>query len=531
MKKIISIILVTLLLLSLFVTGCPSRQETVPSYTVGGKTLNLYGTDPLTLDPAVTSEMTSNQYIRQIFSGLVRPDDNLEPTPDLAEGWGVSGDGRTYTFHLRRDAKFHDGRPVKAEDFQYSWQRAGDTATGSLTAATYLGDIVGVADVLAGRSKEISGVKVIDDYTLQVTIDAPKSYFLSKLTYPTAFVVDKANVASGSKWWRQPNGTGPFEFGQWSDNSLFVLKKSKNFYGKVAGVDFVIFHLWGGEPMSMYETGKIDVTNVSLDYIDRVTDRTGAFYQQLQIAPELSLSYIGFDTTKPPFDDANVRRAFSQAIDKDKLVNLVFKNTIPPAKGILPPTTPGFNDDLSGLNYDVALAKELIKASRYGDISLLPPITLTTSGWGGSISSGLEALVHEWQQNLGVEVKIRQLEPEMFLYHLGEEKNEMFDTGWVADYPHPHNFLDALFRSTSDTNYGGYHSQEVDTLLEKAAVEPDIELSLSLYQKAEQLVIDEAASLPLWFGLNYILVKPYIKGYKLNPLGFAMLNTVSIEPD
>jgi oligopeptide transport system substrate-binding protein len=492
--------------------------------------LNLYGTDPLTLDPAVSAEMTSHSYVMQIFSGLVRLDDNLEPVPDIAQRWQISDDGSTYTFYLRQDVRFHNGRKVKTDDFKYSWQRACDPNTGSLTAATYLGDIVGVREVLAGETKDISGVMVIDDYTLQVTIDAPKSYFLSKLTYPTAFVVDRANVESGGGWWREPNGTGAFNLKQWDENSLLVLEKNEIYYGELAKVNFVVFQLWGGMPMNMYETGKIDVTNVYRSYIDKVTDESAPFYRELVIVPELSFSYIGFNCSKPPFDDVNIRRAFSQAIDKDKLVSLVFKDMVEQADGVLPPGMPGFNEDLSGLNYDIDRAKELISASKYGDVSELPLITITTAGWGGLISSGLEAIVYQWRQNLGVEVKVRQLEPQRFLYHLKQEKDEMFYIGWIADYPHPEDFLDVLFHSGTDNNYGDYTNPEIDALLEMAGMEPDSNLSLALYHKAEQELINDAACLPLWFGENYILIKPYIKGYNLNPMGLAMLNSVSVEP-
>ncbi len=201
-----------------------------------------------------------------------------------------------------------------------------------------------------------------------------------------------------------------------------------------------------------------------------------------------------------------------------------------PADGILPPGMPGFNEDLAGLNYDVNKARQLIRESKYGDVSQLPPITLTTMGWGGLISQGLEAIIHEWRQNLGVEVKVRQLEPQRFFYHLREEKDEMFDMGWIADYPHPQNFLDILFHSGTDNNYGEYSNAEVDTLLEMAGVEMDSDLSLELYQQAEQKMVEDAACLPLWFGRNYILVKPYVGGYNMGPQGLAMLNSVSIEP-
>ncbi len=527
MKKIIYTVLSTVLLCSLFIVGCQPTQEAPTPAAVGE--LHLYGIDPLTLDPAISSEMTSHEYIMQLFSGLVRLDDNMEPAPDIAREWEISDDGRTYTFYLRDDVRLHNGKKVKAEDFKYSWQRACDPDTGSPTAATYLGDIVGVREMLTGRSEQINGVRVIDDYTLQVTIDTPKSYFLSKLTYPTAFVVDRDNVASGGEWWRQPNGTGPFKLGRWDKNSLLVLERNELYYGELAKINSVVFQLWSGVPMNMYETGEIDVTSVYRHYIDKVTDKSAPFYKELVVVSELSFFYIGFNHSKPPFDDVNVRRAFCQAIDKDKLVSLVFRDMVQRADGILPPGMPGFNKNLSGLDYDISRAKELIKASRYGSISGLPPITITTIGWGGLISHELEAIIEEWRRNLGVEVKVRQLEPQRFLYHLKQEKDEMFLAGWIADYPHPQNFLDILFHSGSDNNYGEYANPGVDTLLEMAGVEQDSEQSLALYQQAEQKLVDDAACLPLWFGQNYILVKPYVKGYNLNPLGVPMLNSVSIE--
>jgi len=533
MKRILYTLLSIILLCSLLVlslpSGCQLGQET-PDYDVEGTVLNLYGIDPLTLDPAVAGEATSHQYISQLFSGLVCLDDNLEPVPDIAQRWQVSDDGKTYTFYLRDDVSFHDGRGVKAEDFEYSWQRACDPTTGSLTAATYLGDIIGAREVIAGEAEEISGVRVIDDHTLEVTIDAPKSYFLSKLTYSTAFVVDRANVESGGEWWRNPNGTGPFRLKQWEMNSLLVLERNELYYGELARVNFVAFHLWAGVPMDLYETGEIDVTGVSIHYIDKVSDEAGPFYHELAMVPELSFYYIGFDTTQPPFDDVNIRLAFSQAIDKDKMVSLIFRDMLLVADGILPPGMPGYNENLSGLDYDINRAMELIAASSYGDISSLPPITITTVGWGGLISQELEAIIYEWQQNLGVEIKVRQIEPQRFLYHLKEEKDEMFYTGWIADYPHPQDFLEVLFYSGGDNNYGEYSNPEIDTLLEMAGVEQDSNLSLALYQQSEQRLVEDAACLPLWFGLNYILVKPYVKGYELNPMGLAMLSSVSVEP-
>jgi oligopeptide transport system substrate-binding protein len=199
------------------------------------------------------------------------------------------------------------------------------------------------------------------------------------------------------------------------------------------------------------------------------------------------------------------------------------------ADGILPPDMPGYNENLNGLGYDVAKAKELIASSKYGSVANLPPITLTTAGWGGNIPPYLGAVVQDWQQNLGVEVTIRQLEPETFNYHLKEEADEMFITGWIADYPDPQNFLDVLFHTGAEYNSGNYSNPDVDAMLDRAGVQPDETARFNLYQQAEQIVVDEAACLPLWFGKTYLLIKPYVKNYKLDIQGIPTLSEVYLE--
>jgi len=520
-KKIWSIVLLSIILVCFLLplTGC------FPWWG-GEDILRLWDSGPITLDPAISADTSSHTYIVQIFSGLVRLDHELNIVPDIADSWEISPDGKTYTFHLHQGVKFHSGREVEAADFKYSWERACDPDTGSGTAATYLGDIIGAKDMLAGEAEEISGVEVIGDYILRVTIDAPKAYFLSKLSYPTAFVVDRDDVESGVNWWLEPNGTGPFKLKEWQAGQWLILERSQVYYGEPAKLEQVVFYLLAGVPMALYETGQIDVVPVYLAYIDRVLDETGPFYPELAVTPELSLYYIGFNTVQPPFDDVNVRRAFCHAVDKGRIAKVILRDMVNEAGGILPPGMPGYNEALEGLDYDVEKAIDLIADSKYEDVSNLPPITLTVDGYGNSIPSYLGAVIQEWQQNLGVEISVRQLESENFLYNLKQEKDEVFTLGWVADYPDPHNFLDILFYTGSENNIFEYSNPTLDALLDQAAIEQDEAVRLAMYQQAEQLVVDDAPCLPLFHGANYILVESDVNGYELNPLGIPDLSKV-----
>jgi len=492
-------------------------------------TLTLFDVSPPTLDPALARSEMSVSYIVEIFSGLVAFDPAGNLTPDIAESWEVSNDGTTYTFRLRQGVKFHDGKEVTASDFKYSLERACDPSTGSDIAETYLGDILGVEDKLSGIAEEVYGIEVLDDYTLRITIDAPKKYFLSKLAHPAAYVVDQENVASGKDWWKEPNGTGPFRLDEWQGDDFIILQRNELYYLEPPKIEYVVYLLWGGVPMIMYERDEIDVVEVSTSDIERVLDPANPLHQELNIIPQLSLSFVGFNSASPPFDDASVRQAFCHAIDKDKLVRLVLKNLVTTADGILPPGMPGYNEDIQGLAFDPQLARQLLVESEYGNATDLPPITLTSSG-RGMIPSDEAALIDMWRRNLGMEVELRQLEPEKYAYLLMAEKDELFTLGWGADYPDPQNFLDILFHSETSHNIGEYSNPEVDALLEEARIEKDYAARMSLYQQAEQMLVNNAACLPLYFDVEYILVKPYVKNLPLTSLWISRLKYVSIEP-
>ena len=479
--------------------------------------------DPPTLDPHVTTDATSARIIVEVFGGLVTIDPDLDIVPDLAETWDVSGDGTVYTFRLRPDAKFHDGKPVTARDVQWSLERATNPLTESPVVDQYLGDIVGVKEKLAGDATTISGVRVIDEHTIEIKIDQAKSYFLAKLTYPTGFVLDRENVeANPRNWFREPNGTGPFRLQEYRVGEILVLGRNENFHLGPPKLEEVEFILSGGTSMLMYENDEIHVAGVGLADLDRLDDPSNELYPQLKTAPaSFSVNYIGLNVNEPPLDDVKVRRALNFAIDKQEIASIVLGDLVKPADGILPPNFPGYDEAVRGYEYDPVKARQLLEESKYGnDLENIPPITITTPGsFGANVSLDMEVILQMWERNLGITAEFQQTEFATFLKDLHKGRFQMFDIGWIADYPDPENFLDILFHSESTNNHTHYSNPEVDELLMKARVETDEQVRYDLYNQAEQMIIDDAPWVPLWFdGESKLLVKPNVHDYLLPPL-------------
>ncbi|MFP4441018.1 MAG: ABC transporter substrate-binding protein [Chloroflexaceae bacterium] len=486
-------------------------------------------TNPRVYDPATSG---GNDLI---FSGLVSFNPQLELVPELAASWEISEDGTVYTFHLRENARFHNGRPVTAQDVIYSWERAADPATESDIVLTYLGDIVGVPALHAGEAEQISGLEALDERTLQVTIDAPKPYFLMKLTYGPALIVDRANVESGPEWYRTPNGTGPYRLIRWDRFKLQLYERNAEFYLEPPAIPFVVVQLFSGVGIRMYETGDIDMTGVSRYSVDRVRDPTEPLNADLREGVNMCTSLVRFDVEQPPFDDPKVRQAFALAVDKQTYLDVVLWGTGIPAQGLYPPALPGYNPDLAGLTFDPELARQRLAESSYGSAEALPPIVFTDSGFGGEVDPSVSALAQMWQTHLGVTIDVENLEPNTAYDRIHDGYHgQLFFSSWCADYPDPENFADVLFHAAAQQNLGNYANPELDELLETARVENDVAERIALYQQAEQIIVEDAAAIFLNHGLSYMLVKPYIKNFELTPINvpierYLELDTAALE--
>ncbi len=508
------------------------KESTDTNSKTGGVLRRLWS-DPPTLDPHLSSDTTSSGIVVEIHSGLITLNPQLEIIPDIAESWEVSDDLLTYTFIIRDDAVFHDGKKITANDFKWSFERAANPKTASPVADTYLSDIIGVNDVIDGIRNDISGVKIIDNLTLEITIDEPKPYFLAKLTYPTAYVLDKENVLNGgSNWADKPNGAGPFKLKEYKVGERLILERNQNYHLGSPKLNRIVMNLAGGQSMAMYENDEIDITGVGMLDLERVLDLNNPLSTEIVVAPpSFSITYIGFNTNVNPFDDIYFRKALTHSINKPLIASEVLSDLVIPAYGILPPGFPGYQKDLKGLEYNLEIAREYLAKSKYSDPSTRDRIVITVPGSGGNIGIDLEVILNMWSEELGIEVEIQQVEWATYLEDLQKQKFQAFGgLGWEADYPDPQDFLDILFHTESELNHGGYSNDVIDSLIVEARTEVDSNKRIEIYHDIEQRLVNDSPWIPLWFaGERYVLIKPYIKNYFLTPMVIPKLRYVYID--
>lgn len=485
--------------------------------------------EPLTLDPALT-HYGGGGMIGDLFSGLVVLDPGMQIRPALAEWWEVNQAETTYTFHLNPTARFHNGRPVIAEDVVFSWERAAHPDTGSETVLLYMGDILGIDDYNAGEADHIAGVKVIDKNTLEVTIDAPKPYFLAKLTYPVSWVVDRYNVHM-PHWDLHPNGTGPFRHLQHLEDEIFILERNPFYYDKPPRLEYVVYRMYAGYDQRLYENGEIDVTGLTRDQLERAADPNDSLYGSLFAETGLCTSYITFNTTLPPLDDPQIRQALVYAVDRQRYVDAITNGEAVVGRGLLPPGMPGYSDQVQAPAFDPQQARTLLRSSSYADDGSIPRIVWTLPSSGGRTSPAAAMLIDMWEATLGIEVEIEGVDWENYTDQVdaGNYGHLLFE-GWCADYVDPENFLDVLFHSGSAQNHAYYKNAAFDALVESAQTEGDVVKRLELYRRAEQLLLDDAPALFLTHSSpSYLVWKPYVHGYQPTPIDVPQNHTLWIE--
>ncbi len=492
--------------------------------------LNL-GTEPPTLDPALATDTTSVEVDESLFLGLTDFDDEtMEVIPELATEWKVSDDGLVWTFTMRKDAvwvhydpatkKFTKKRPVTAHDVEYGVKRTLNPET----ASEYAYVLYIIKNAEAYNTGEITdpaevGVKALDDWTVQFTLEQPAGYFGGIAGMWVARPMPKEPIEQFGEKWTEPGNiwsNGPFALDTWEHENRLVLVKNPHWYNaknvSLQRINYVMV-VEASTAFAMYENGELDVCGVPTTEIDRVK-ADPVLSKEYYEGPYLCTYYLGFDTTEPPVDNKLVRQALSYAVDRQKLVDTVLKGGQKPAKTFACPGifgTPAEDPNFVGISYDPEKAKQLLADAGYPNGEGFPEMTylFNTSQGHQRIA---EFIQQGWKEVLGIDVVLANQEWKVYLQTIQTDPPAVWRMGWCADYPDENNWVLENFHSTKGSNRIKWSNPEFDRACEEAAATSDPAKRKELYAKAEKILcVDEAAIIPIYYYTRVVCNKPYVQ--------------------
>jgi oligopeptide transport system substrate-binding protein len=546
-KKTLFALLAVLMTLAIVLSGCAKGGAT-------GTEINMnLGTEPPTADPSLATDTTSVQVDELLFLGLTDFDDKtLEVIPELATEWSVSADGLVWTFKMRNDVFWVRYDPAKgkvdkldkvtAHDVVYGVKRTVNPETASDYA--YVDYIIKNAYAInTGESTDLDslGVRAVDDFTVEFTLEQAAGYFPGIAGMWVNRAQPKAAIEAYAEKWTEPGNivtNGAYVMTEWAHESKMTMVKNPHYYGaKDVQIDKINWAMVVEEStaFAMYENGELDVTAAPLSDIDRIkTDPT--LSAELYIAPNLCTYYYGFNNTKPPFDNALVRQAFSAGIDRQKLIDTVLKGEQKPAQTFACPGifgSPAENPNFPGIKFDPAKAKQLLADAGFPNGAGLPEITLMFNTSQGHQKIA-EFIQQSWKDNLGVEVQLANQEWAVYLKTVHEDAPQVYRMGWCADYPDENNWVGEVFHPIKGSNEPKWDPASPSAikymeLVEKAAAASDPEERAQLYFEAEKiLTVDEAVIAPIYYYTRVVLTKPYVKR-TYAPLGGEHIDKWSIQ--
>lgn len=495
------------------------------------------GAEPQTLDPRKSTGSVESAVEAQLFEGLTALDNNGQPVPAVAERWNISSDGLQYTFYLKSNARWSNGDAVTAHDFAYAWM----TALSPELASEYAYQLYYIKNGEAFSKGEAGpdalGIRVLDDRTLEVTLEYPTAYFLSLLSFHTYYPVHKTTVAANPKWAAEPHtliSNGPFKITGWIHNSHISFSKNEFYWDaakvKLSKLEFILTESSATE-MAMFDNNQIDIgDNPPTHELPRLRREN-----QLTITPYLGTYYYSFNVSQAPFDNSNVRKAFSLAIDREAIIKNITKGEQQVAQAWIPyglsDAVPGQDFRQVGGNYipnlDVDEAKRLLAQAGYPDGKGFPQVTLiyNTSEAHKAIA---EAVQEMWRNHLGVTVNLANQEWKVFLDNRHKGFYQVARHGWVGDYADPMTFLD-MFTSDSGNNNSQYRNPAYDRLIRTAKAELDQQARMKVMHDAETMLFDDSVLAPLYYYTKIMMVKPNIKGYTRSVLGTLYFKEAYIE--
>ncbi len=474
---------------------------------------------PATLDPAAAGDADSAAVIAQLFEGLTALDPSRTPRPALAERWELRDGGRTVAFTMRDGLQFSDGTPLGADDVRRSWLRVIDPRAPS-PLASLLFDVVGARDYAAGRADAGTVGITAAGSTVEVRLTRPGGDFPAIAASPTLAVVpprvggDPAGLEPGPTF----VGSGAYLLAATAPDGMTLRANPRYWAGPAAiGAITLVSDIGGRSPVDVFAAGELDWAPVA------AYDASWLAYDpelgaSLRTWSDLAVVYYGFETRRPPFDDARVRRAFASAVNWDRIVRLADGPAALPATSMVPPGIPGRSDRSFVPAYDPAGARRLLAEAGYADPAAFPAVTLV----GGS---GYDrAILAQLEENLGVTVRYEALDFATLIERLGSQDSpDIWVSSWIADYPSPNDFLGILLGSGEANNYGGWSNAAFDAAIAEAVGTDDPVKARAGYDAAESILRDQVPTIPVSYDSSAALAREGLLGASSNGLGFLRL--------
>jgi len=489
-----------LLLLSL---ACGRGDESRP----GGLTYYL-SADPPSLDPAVSSDVQSGEMVALLFDNLVQFDVNAGLEPGLAERWEVDATGTVYTFHLRSNARFHDGRAVNGRVVRTSMLRA--LAPGSGAARVWpLLPIKGAREYAAGAATTVPGIGVRDDSTVVFTLTQPLNLFPKLLARPVAAIVPAPTPPGFDQ---APVGSGPWRFVSWSHDDALVLARNPAYWGDVPREDTLTVRIIP-EALTQaaeYETGNLDVVEIPFGETHRWEL---AHPEELQRRPTIRDLYIAINTTRGPLRDLRVRRALNLAVDVETLLRTQMSGRGVRAAGAIPPGILGYDSARPPYPWDTAGARRLLAEAGYAK-------GFRVQLWRNKREE-LARVAQSVQQDLaavGVQVEIVERDAPSVRATVRNGGADLYLGDWYADYPDPENFSYPLFHSSNrgpGGNYAFLNDSALDAMIVRARSTPDSAEKARLSREVDVRVFELAPWIFLWFPVDVWAEQPDVKGWRI----------------
>jgi len=528
MKRKLSLILVFVLAISMVLSGCGGGKK-VDTLTV------CVGPDPDTIDPALNSAVDGATLIIHAFEGLMTLDKDGVPVPGQAESYTVSDDGRTYTFKLRDGLKWSDGKPLTAQDFVYSWNRAIDPDTAA--------DYEYMFDVIEGYDEGKLNVVATDDKTLVVTLKAPTPYFLELTAFPTYYPVRQDIVEENADAWATQVdtyiGNGPYKMIEWVPGSHILYEKNKNYWNyKKLGPEKIKFVLMEDDVAILTAFQQEEILfadSMPNDEIDAWRDKP-----EFNLQGQLGTYYVSFNVTKPPLDNPLVRQALILAIDREWICKNIGKAGQQPAGAFV---STGLRDadptkefrevggdyyDPTSAGYEANLqkAKELLAQAGYPDGKGLPTMEYLYNESTGHQAIG-EALQDMWKK-IGVNVTLVSQEWNTFLNTRKNGDYYIARNGWLSDYNDPISMLD-MWVTGSGNNDAQWSNPEYDALIAKIKTTTDTEERFKLMHQAEDIIFREWMLCPIYYYVDIYLLNQKVEGFWSSPLGYKYFMYVTVK--